>query len=335
MRGRDPAGQRGTGEIQLEAQQIAHEQRRIAAEAERLDQDGGASAQARRRLADEKERLAGRVDELQRAARQQAQKDPRAAAANGTAGAAAELERAQIGTAMRDSAKQMRAAEGRESLDPKQSGGRPYSAQREQQIARALDRVVDQLGGEGSADARRLAGQLDETRAIRDRLNTLEQQMRTAEGRQGREGQSPGRAGGEGREGQGRQSARGRGGEGTGGELQRLQQEYQRELQRSREALGRLSEAQAQRSADGATPEQHEFSKGAPGTEASKQDRSGWEALRKDLDLAMEQYDAAAFARLSKKTSAERLNAGSSDRVPDRYRRQVGRYFESLARVKK
>src|SRR6185369_3487416 len=59
---------RALGDLQLESQQVADEQRRIANEADRLDREGGGAADARRRLAGEKDRLAERVDAMQQAA---------------------------------------------------------------------------------------------------------------------------------------------------------------------------------------------------------------------------------------------------------------------------
>jgi hypothetical protein len=340
------AQQKAAGELQLEAQQIAQEQRRIAAEAERLDKSqGGATAEARRRLADEKERLAGRVDELQRAARQEARRDPKGAGAGPMGAAAKELESQQLGQRMRESAKGMRAAAdgepGKEGPGPTDGKDKPAAAPKntagaEQQIARALDRIVDTLGGGASADARRLSDQLDQTREIRERLNRLEQQMREAEARQRAAGQPGQQAGRSGREGaQGQQGSRGSSGEGQGGELQKLQQEYQRELQRARDAVRQLTDAPPQSGAGTSTPEEHEFSRSAPGTEASKQDRSGWESLRKNVDSALERYEASVSQRLARKLSADTLSAGGSDRVPESYRRQIARYYESLARVKK
>ena len=106
-----------------------------------------------------------------------------------------------------------------------------------------------------------------------------------------------------------------------------------RELQRSRESLGRMQADQ--RDGGGATPEQHEWSRSAPGNEAFKQDFSRWESLRKDVDLALERYEAGLSARLAKKAAEDRLSGGGSERVPDAYRPLVSKYFESLARDKK
>jgi hypothetical protein len=114
--------------------------------------------------------------------------------------------------------------------------------------------------------------------------------------------------------------------------VQRAREEYLRELQRSREALGRMRAEQ--RGGGGATPEQHEFSRSAPGNEAFKQDFSNWESLRKDVDLALEQFEASASARLGPRNT-DRLSAGGSERIPDAYRPMVSRYFEAIAKVKR
>jgi hypothetical protein len=318
--------QQRPGELQLEARQIAEAQRRLAAETERLERGGTGNAEATRRMADEKERLAGRVDELQRAAKQEGQTE-----------AARELEREQVGQKMRETAKQLR------------GGSRPSSSA-EQQMARTLDQVVEKLGGGADANGQRLAEEMKRTRAIRERLNRLEQQMRAAEqseGRPGRRSAQPEAGGGRGSEGRaagepGGQAAKEPGGRGSGGqdgqnsggELEKLRAEYQRELQRAREAIDQLQQGE-QRGGRGATPEQHEYSRSAPGTEQFKQDRSKWESLRKDVDVALERYEAAASDRLSPKGRDDRLSAGASDRVPDKYRDLIAKYFQSLATGKR
>jgi hypothetical protein len=297
--------QQRAGELQLEARQIAEAQRRIATETERLERGGTGNTDSNRRMADEKERLARRVDELQRAAKLE-----------GQAEAARELERGQVGQKMRETAKQLR-------------GGSLPSSSAEQQIARTLDQVVEKLGGGAGADGQRLAEEMKQTRDIRERLNRLEQQMRAAE----KAASQPGR-GSAGREGGGVREPGGRGAGASGGELEKLRAEYQRELQRAREALNQLQQGE-QRGGRGATPEQHEYSRSAPGTEQFKQDRSKWESLRKDVDVALERYEAAASDRLSSKGRDDRLSAGASDRVPDKYRDRISKYFQSLATGKR
>jgi hypothetical protein len=324
---------RAAGELRLEAQQIADEQRRIAGEAERLekDKDKGASASngdAWRRLAGEKEKLADRVDELQRQAERlgaDGQADGQSASQNSRPGAAArEIQRERIAGRMRETAKHMRdassaeqAAGGRAGKAAPASTPTPKVADAEQQMARTLDRVADQLGvGEGVQD---LARQLDQTREMRDKLEGLERQIRDAEakgtrGRQGRgDGGSPGA---------------------SSKDVQQLRGEYAKEAQRSLDMLSRLDRNQPGSARGGTSPEQHEWSVTDQGTEAFKQDFSQWQSLKKNVESALDRHDASVIARAARKGLDERLSAGGSDRVPDAYRRLIARYYESLARKK-
>ncbi len=208
------------------------------------------------------------------------------------------------------------------------AGQSPVSGAGEEELARALDQVARGLAATDSP----LSGQLEQTRAIRDRLQRAEQQLKDAEARargtNGTGGSSPGAS---------EPSRNGRQGN-TGSadvarEVDRLRGEYQRELQRAEDALRQLNGGAAG-SLAGATPEQHEFSRSAPGTEAFKQDRSEWESLRKNLDTELERYEASLSDRLSRTKSSERFSAGGSDRVPDAYSQLIARYFESLAKKK-
>jgi hypothetical protein len=326
------ARQRTAGEMQLEAQQLADAQRRIASEMSRLEKDrsgsGAAAGDAARRLAGDKDKLADRVDALERAARAAQRSSPGQEGAK-FADAARQLQEQQIGSRMRQSAEQLRgqpsSASGRAGQEKTgqertgrgktgqetHAGGAASNGAAEQQLARALDAVATTLRG-GSADGeRRLAEELDRTRDIRERLNGLERQVRDAEAKQAKQG----------------------GGNGAGGEAERLREQYTRELQRSRESLGRMQAEQ--RDGGGATPEQHEWSRSAPGNEAFKQDFKSWESLRKDVDLALERYEAGLSARLGRKAADDRLSGGGSERVPDAYRPLVSKYFESLARDRK
>jgi hypothetical protein len=341
--------QRAAGELQLEAQQIAERQRQIASEMSRLEKDGNASAgrngNAARRLAGEKEALADRVDALQRAATQM---DREGAGGGDTRfrDAAQQLEGQKIGSRMRESAKQLR---GQRQSSGQTAGQSTAGAQSpmpdEQQIARALDDVAKRLGASGQTDAGRLTEELDRTRAMRENLNQLEQRVREAEAKANgaRGGQRGGSsAGREGEATSGRQAqqagGRGQSGDGVGGgaeqQAQRAREEYARELQRTREAVGRMQREQAGGDR-GSTPEHHEYSLSSPGNESYKQDFSGWASLRKDVDLAMEKHDAAVSSRLARKLAEDRLSAGGSERVPENYRQMVSKYFEAIAKVKK
>jgi hypothetical protein len=332
--------QRANGDLRLEAQQLVDAQRRIADESARLEKgesgnraDPGRGGQgdvdANRRLASEKSSLADRVDALERAARAMAQgKGPPDEAIRAAGETAAELRRQKIGERMRASATDMREGRGTASA----------RAEAERQIARALDQAVSRLGGGTSADARNLSQQLDESRAMRERLDRLEEQIRQAEAqaRGGQPGSSPS-------SGQNRSNGQGSGGrqegangQATGGRsLQQLREEYARELARARDALGKLTEGQPRDGLGGATPEEQVFSLSAPGNEAFKQDFSKWESLRKGVDLALERYESSVSRRLARKLAEDRLSAGGSERGPDAYDRLIARYYESLARTKK
>jgi hypothetical protein len=295
------ARQRATADLQAEAQQVAQEQRRIAGEAERMEKTGDAgTADARRRLAADKDRLADRVDSLKREA-QRLGGEPRGPGSRPPDGvaerdraraAAADLERQRLAEGMRETAQQMR------------DGAKAASGQAEQRVTKALDQVVDTLGGAGSADARKLAEDLDRSREIRERLDGLEQQMRQAEGK-------------------------------PDGQFDKLRRQYEQELGRARGEIGRQAGGQQRDGLGGSTPEHEQYSRSAPGTEAFKQDRSGWKSLRQAVDRALEEHDAAVSRKLAKALGDDRLNAGGSDRVPEHYRRLVAKYYESLARVKR
>jgi hypothetical protein len=323
------ARQRAAGELQLEAQQVADAQRRIAAEVSRLEKEGtqtNADTDGLRRLAGEKDKLADRVEELQRAVRELERQTPGAEGAP-LRDAAQPLQGQRIGERMRSTAKEMR-----ERAAAGAAGRKPATkeAQAEQQLSRTLDSVVDALGG--NTEARRLSDQLDRTREIRDRLNRLEQQVRDAEKNAANPTQTAGVPTQSGRDGRtGRQP----GSDGSSQQqLQRARDEYARELERSREGLSRLQSSQQPNGLGGSTPEHHEYSRSSPGNESFKQDFSGWERLRKDIDVRLEQYESAVAARLARKLAEDRLSAGGSDRVPDAYRPSVSRYFESLAKGK-
>ena len=167
-------------------------------------------------------------------------------------------------------------------------------------------------------------------RDARDRLARLEEQIEAGE-----------RDAGERTAGRSRGAADGRAATTAGesasaatqpGDLQRLQQEYNKELQRTRDMVDRASARRPESSAGGSTPEQHEWSRSAPGTEALKQDYAHGTACGRTLTRALERYEAGVADRLSRALTADRLRAGGSDRVPDEYQRRIAKYFEALAK---
>ena len=322
------ARRRALGDLQLESQQIADAQRRIAREADRLDREAnGGTADARRRLAGDKEELADRVDALQQSARRLAD-DPTSVSADKTAvgEAARDLDGQQLGARMRAGARDMRDQRSRET------------GKAEQQLADTLDRVARRLNGADAGgakgDTRRLADQLDQVRDARDRLARLEQQLRDARGgKQSSPSSASAPASGSG--GRAAQSSPDAGTANATADVDRLQQEYAREAQRTRDLVDRLQRGgDRQTGGGGSTPEQHEWSRSAPGTEAWKQDYAQWESLGKDVARALERYESGLADQLSRALTADRLRAGGSDRVPDEYQRRIANYFESIAKKK-
>jgi uncharacterized protein DUF4175 len=176
--------------------------------------------------------------------------------------------------------------------------------------------------GKREAEARQLSQELEQTRAIRERLQRAEQQLRDAE--RGQSGVRPGSD-------RGQTGVRPGSDRGQTPDLQRLGDAYQRELEQAQEALSRLS-AGGSRGDWGATPEHHEYSRSAPGTQAFKQDRSDWESLRKNVEQSLERYEANISDRLMRARTDDRFSGGGSEQVPEAYRQIIAKYFESLAR---
>src|SRR5258705_1029800 len=212
------------------------------------------------------------------------------------------------------------------------------TAPAEQQIADALDKVARKMNGADAGgakgDTQKLGDGLDEVRDAGERLARLEKQIadakQTAESPKGKGNTQPGRAGQEGPEG--RQDQRGSQGDGQGrSDLNRLQQEYNKELQRTRELMDRVQRGTPESGGRMTTPEEHEWSRSAPGTEAFKQDYAAWQSLAGDVARALERTEAAVAGRPSNALAEDRLRAGGRGRIPDAYRQRVSKYFESIA----
>ena len=90
----------------------------------------------------------------------------------------------------------------------------------------------------------------------------------------------------------------------------------------------------ARQSSGGTTPEGQQMVTSAPGTEAFKQDFSGWETLHKDVTLGLERLEASLSKAMLERAARERLKAGAADRAPDEYEQAVDAYFRSLAAPK-
>ncbi len=349
MQGQRPdERRRALGDMQLEARQLADAQRRIGNEASRTA-SGTSGEDARRRLAGDQERLADRTDRLSDAVRQLGQAgadaDAEPSQRQATSEASRQLDQQKIAERMRDSAQAMR------------QGAAPETGNRSgqsEELARALDKVAEQLGaatGARDAESQRLSSQIARTQELRDRLSDLQQSMdslaRASDATQreanrgqpspgnAREasqssGQNPSQPGAEGRQGTSGQQGSSAGGSG-GGEVAKLQREVDermREAQRLTEDLRRQSPEMQK---GGSTPEDWQRSVSAPGTEGFKQDFAKWEALKKNLMLALEQTESKLSDQLRAREKIDRLNVGRYESAPESYRELVDRYYQSLA----
>ncbi len=354
---------RAMGEMQREAQQLAEGQRRVAAETQRLDGERVAEATARR-LAGEQEDLAARVEQLRRGLGELISTEGPAAERSEVGQAAEELERSDVESRLRESAAAFREL-AEASGTPTAPGGDDRLerlVEREERLADDLARVVESMAYAGADDqspSRRLSEQLARAQELRSELDALQRELDDRmPGRRGddepansgREGQEPGRgesgsprdgssppadpAGGErgGPDDEGAPGAQGLGGQGGDVEVTRLREEY---AQRLREAQALVDEIRRDNPGLGGTPEEHRYSRSAPGIEAFKQDRSDWSVLRREVGLALELAEGALSERLSELEARDRLNAGAHERLPDHYESLVDRYYQSLANTNK
>ena len=330
---------RAMGDLQLEARQIAEAERRLGNEASRTAA-GAAGEDARRRLAGEQERLADRTQRLGDSVKQLANGNgagPDEKQAMTEAGK--ELDRQNVAGRMRESAQALRQGQ--------QGEQKPGGATDD--IARALDKVADQLGaaGERDAEASRLSDQLSRTQELRDRLGRLERTMgelqkQGATGATGASGATgsagaPGASGASGSPGaQGapaQANSPGQPGSGGGrdGAVERLQRDADQQLREAQKLAEEMQRENPGMQKGGSTPEQWQRSVSAPGTEAFKQDFARWEELKKNLLVALEQTESKLSDQLRARETRERLNAGRHDAVGDNYRALVDRYYQSLA----
>ena len=317
MQGARPEERRRVlGDLQLEARQIAEAERRLGNEASRTA-SGTAGEDARRRLAAEQERLADRTQRLGESVKQLADGGAESDEKQAMTEAARALDRQDLAGRMRESAQAMR--QGRQA-EPQQAGAAG-------EIARALDKVADELGaaGERDAEASQLSDQLSRAQELRDRLSRLQRTMEELK-EQGAQGTQPGAQGKEGSTGQHGSSAGGR--DGRLSQLQREADNQMREAQQLAEDMQRETPGMEK---GGSTPEQWQRSVSAPGTEGFKQDFANWESLRKNLLVALDQTESQLSDQLRARENRERLNAGRHDAVADTYKSLVDRYYQSLA----
>jgi len=335
------------GELQLEAQQLADAERRLASET-REAQAGNGGRETRRRLATEEDQLADRVDTLENRVEDLL---PRAGAEERKPleAARADLGREAVGAEMRrlaDRLRQTLAPEGAEAASRELA----QIAGADERLASVLDRVADRLAAASqSAEERRLSEELRQAQQLRQRLQELEQKLEQGQG--GDAGNQPPpdvdpsrapdnkkgaqvvQAGADPQHSpEGRPEQMRPDGSTSGvGELARLQEEFLRQLQESPELVEQLRQHNPEIRQNLEDWAKHWMVTSAPGTEAFKQDFSSWESLRRDIRLALDEFEAARVEQLTEQEIQDRVNAGSDERLPERYRRLVEKYYQSLA----
>ena len=294
-------------ELQLEAQQLADAQRRVADETGQVEVDNR-SRESLFRLADEKDDLADRVDTLNRGLEDLAPDRSTADPADGGVRAARdELERAAVGRRMREGADSLRWS----------VAGHPLTS---------TERDGDGLGDE---ETQRLAAQMEAARKLRQSLERLRQEL---EGRQPQQAAAQSaRAEPQAREAD-RPSAETQGGSSAGGgALAGLRREYLGRLEQSRELLDALRRQSPELDRDFEQWARSRQSVSAPGTEAFKQDFEHWDSLRRNLETALQQFEAETARALAAGEVRDRPSAGLEEPLPERYRRLVDQYYRALA----
>lgn len=355
---------RAAGDLQLEASQLAETERRLARTLRGGSGQAAPAADALRQMAGEQERLAQRAARLEANARALAGEAPSRDTARTTSAARREAARslveARIEARLRESAGELRRLGG--AGQGPGADERARAAEQMERVARSLEASARALASAVDTDRERsrLSEQMARAGEVRDRLESLARQFQEAARRGAPEPQSSDRArdgrleNGRGQQAQGPQhtggqqgqagrsnateadrrgrdghAAGGRGGDGT---AEAAAEEVAREiraLERLAEGLGEDGEAirQALASLEGSAP-----SRSAPGTEAFKQDFARWDVLKQGVALALERLEATLSDRLRELADRHRLDAGGDDQAPEQYRRQVSRYYRSIAR---
>ncbi len=323
LRGAQPEdGRRAMGDAQLEARQIAEAERRLANELEALggssgrsgrepQQDDQGGADGRRRLAAEQSRLADRADALGKSLGQQG------AGATTTPSGDADADRTR--EAMADAARDLQTGRVAERMRQASSavasgaaaadGSRDrQTAEEQRQLARTLEGAADRMAtaaAPGDEASRRQAGQMAEMRSVRERLDEVSREI----ARLGQEGRSD-----------------------AAGQLERLRDEYGRQLERAEQLLNEVRrEDPTLEGVVGFTFEGQGMTLSAPGTEAFKQDFARWDDLRRQAAAALERAESSMSTALQARESGERLAVGVDDTPPADYQSQVDAYFKAIA----
>jgi hypothetical protein len=275
---------------------------------------------------------------------------------------AKELERQKLSERMHQSADAMRAAtddpKGRGNTAPRSTDDPRAQAASQQELAKALEKAADRLAsatGSQDAESQKLSEQRARAQELRDRLNETSRALgQLAQAGSGRASQS-GRSGESGRAGQaqgqgegGTQKSSGdsgragqgqAGGGASGTELEKLREQYQRQLQETKELAEQMRRDDPTFARGGGGGFSFEaptnIGVSAPGTEAFKQDFARWEEMRRQATQLLDNVEASVSKKLQAKQAHDRLAAGADDKAPAGYQKQVDDYFKAIASKKK
>jgi hypothetical protein len=269
---------------------------------------------------------------------------------------------------MRQAADAMRAATqdpkgGRGSTAPRSTDDPRAQAVAQQELARTLEKAADKLASAAGArdgDAQKLSEQRARAQELREQLNetgrALGQMAQEGTGRAGRAGETgragaagkAGEAGGTGPTGSSAQKSAGdtgksgegrAGGGGGGADLEKLREQYQRQLQQTKELAEQMrrDDPAFARGGGGGFSFDAPTSVGlsAPGTEAFKQDFAKWEEMRRQATQLLDHVETSLSRKLQEKQAHDRLAAGADDKAPAGYQKQVDDYFKAIASKKK
>ena len=351
------------GDLQLEAQQIAEAQRRVAGEMEQAAGADGSPAH-RDAIAGEKDGLADRTEALERGlSALRGSADPGLDAPSPSPPGTEPLIDEAHRTLVRDRvAERMRAGADRlrAGADPG-AGGPPAGESRPPGDAQAEEAALaDRLGtvagllqralmqDEGQ---RRLAAELETARRLRERLQAAPEGGAPPPARGGEpsadassadEPAPAPRSGGDARrtgEGSGQEAGAPerragqseRPGSGGAGQASGAGQEAAGELAEHPELLRALRGADPGLVADLERWAQQWRSRSAPGTDRARLDFAHWTSLRRDLVTALQRFERDRARELADRALRDRYPAGPDDAVPERYRRLVDEYYRSLA----
>ncbi len=311
--------QRAVAEIQSEARDLADAQTLIAREVDQLEV-GQASHDTRSRLAEEQAQMANRVDNLHEATGALARRLDNDLEGRGTLEEVADMfEGERLAPRLRESADTLRSAFGMSdgiSEDERRSLTESEDALRDSlvQVAERLELVPGGL----SDEARRLSEELDQTRALRERLGELERQIEALAGlgEVGELASSPINV---------KPNV-----EDESDGLARLGEAYERELRRAVDLLGELRRENPSL-ASRVNGLSGQYARSAPGTEGFKQDFTRWDELRQDVAEALERLEVGQSGLLSAEELRGRLSSGADESVPETYRALVEAYYEALA----